>query len=39
MADRLVGLLFVGTKPKEPMPAVGGPMRTDHVREWSGVSD
>lgn len=37
--DRLVGLLFVGTKPKEPMPAVVRPMRTDHVREWSGVSD
>ena len=35
--DRLVGLLFIGTKPKELVPAVPRPARAEHVREWSGV--
>lgn len=35
--DRLVGLLFIGTKPKEPMPAAPRAARADHVREWPGV--
>jgi nitroreductase len=35
--DRLVGLLFVGTKPKNLGVAVTRPVRADHVREWSGV--
>jgi nitroreductase len=35
--DRLVGPLFVGTKPKNLGVAVTRPVRADHVREWSGV--
>jgi nitroreductase len=35
--DRLVGMLFIGTKPKEQMPTVVRPARADHVREWLGV--
>ncbi len=35
--DRLVGMLFIGTKPKEPMPITPRPARADHVREWSGI--
>jgi nitroreductase len=36
--DRLVGLLFIGTKPKETM-AAARPARVDHVREWFGEGD
>jgi nitroreductase len=35
--DRLVGILFIGTKPQEPMPVTPRPARADHVREWLGV--
>lgn len=34
--DRLVGLLYIGTKPAKPMPAPTRPARADHVRDWQG---
>jgi nitroreductase len=35
-ADRIVGFVFLGSKPKGPVPPSNRPSRGDLVREWTG---